>query len=158
MMNRQYLCCLISRGAPIICASNQRRVDIVIPILFGYYLKPGCVSAFLIRVKNDSSFTDNVRTSLFTLMDPFKIGLFSKRDQATFPIIHMVFALASENSAVTRPRSRNAVLALSIRMTCTLHTISGWLVRPASLLATSPNTAAACTQDFCNTHQWLRLI
>ncbi|PSS08847.1 hypothetical protein PHLCEN_2v3462 [Hermanssonia centrifuga] len=35
VINQEYLWRLISRGAAVICANNQRGVDIVIPILFG---------------------------------------------------------------------------------------------------------------------------
>jgi hypothetical protein len=100
VVNRQYLWRLIGRGAAVICANNHRGIDIVIPILFGNILKPECVSAIFIQVKNDKSFTANVRTALFTAMDPFNVGFFSKGEKAVYPIIRMVFALASNVSAV----------------------------------------------------------
>ncbi|KAF8875860.1 hypothetical protein CPB84DRAFT_1796248 [Gymnopilus junonius] len=103
MVNRQYLWSLMSRGAAIICPNNQRNVDIVIPILFDNHLKPESISAILVQVKNDPSCAHNVRTSLFKAMDPFRFGLFSKGDKPAFPIIRMVFALASQISTVTRP-------------------------------------------------------
>jgi hypothetical protein len=49
VVNRQYLWRLISRGAALVCANNHRGgIDIVIPILFGIYLKPEFVSAIFI--------------------------------------------------------------------------------------------------------------
>ncbi|KAF8907965.1 hypothetical protein CPB84DRAFT_1768288 [Gymnopilus junonius] len=73
------------------------------PILFDNHLKPESISAILVQVKNDPSCAHNVRTSLFKAMDPFRFGLFSKGDKPAFPIIRMVFALASQISTVTRP-------------------------------------------------------
>ena len=51
-------------------------------------------------MKNDCSYTANIRTSLFTEMDPFKVGLFSKGKNNVLPIIRMVFALASNVPSV----------------------------------------------------------
>ncbi|KAF8893733.1 hypothetical protein CPB84DRAFT_1732264 [Gymnopilus junonius] len=103
MVNRQYLWCLISRGAAVICANNHEGIDLLIPILFGNHLEPKSVSAILIQVKNDLSYTHNVRTLLFDFMDPFKVHFLSKGDTPSFPIIRMVFALASKTATVTRP-------------------------------------------------------
>ena len=103
MVNQQYLWRLICREAALICVNNHRDIDIVIPIIFdlqGHSVKPEHVSAILIQVKNDRSFTANIRTSLFTGMDPFKVGLFSKGMKAGLPIIRMVFALASKDPTV----------------------------------------------------------
>ena len=103
VVNQQYLWCLICRGAALLCGNNHRGIDIVIPVIFdlqGHSVKLEHVSAILIQVKNDRSFTANVRTSLFTGMDPFKVGLFSKEVKADLPIIRMVFALTSKDLIV----------------------------------------------------------
>ncbi|PPR07502.1 hypothetical protein CVT26_013471 [Gymnopilus dilepis] len=102
MVNRQYLSCLISRGAAIICADNHRGVDLVIPVLFNDSLEPESVSAILIQVKNDASFTHNVCTALFDLMDPYEVNLFSKGETPS-PITRLVFALASKRADVMFP-------------------------------------------------------
>ena len=101
VVNQQYLWRLILRGAALICANNHRGIDIVIPTISGPQLKPECVSAILIQVKNDRSYTAKIRTSLFTGMDPFRVGLFSKGKKGVPAIIRMVFALGSNVPSVT---------------------------------------------------------
>jgi hypothetical protein len=83
MINRKYLWRLICHGAAIVCASNQMGIDILVPVLTGTILQPEFVSAILFQVKNNARYTNNVSPTsaiLFTMMDPFKVGLFSKRD------------------------------------------------------------------------------
>jgi len=107
MVNREYLCHLFCRGAAIICANNQHGIDILIPVLMGTILRPEFMSGSLVQVKNDGSFTDTVNIALFTLMDPFSVGLFSGDDKglsALPPVLRIVLALASEKSGVTGPQ------------------------------------------------------
>jgi hypothetical protein len=100
LINVQYLWKFISRGAMILCANNQRGVDIVLPICYsGDGLSRDNVTAILIQVKNDTSFGGNIHGYLFDAMDPFTVGLFNKRSRPR-PIIRMVFALASKTSVV----------------------------------------------------------
>ncbi|KAA1471223.1 hypothetical protein DENSPDRAFT_99917 [Dentipellis sp. KUC8613] len=100
VINQEYLWMILSRGAAVICANNQRGVDIVIPILFKNNSLKKNISAILIQVKNDPSFTDTVRSSLFDGMSPFDVGLFSEDVAEPLPVIRMVFALASKKSAI----------------------------------------------------------
>jgi hypothetical protein len=102
MVNRQNLWCLISRGAAVVCPNNQRGIDILIPIIFGNRLEPKSVSAILIQVKNNYTYTNKVDTLLFDSMDPFKVRLFSK-GETPCPVIRLVFALASKTATVTSP-------------------------------------------------------
>ena len=108
MVNRDNLWRLFCRGAAIICANNQHGIDILIPILMGTILRPEFITAIFVQVKNDGSFTDHVVTPLFTMMDPFYVGLFSGDDEdlpALPPVLRIVLALASEKSGVTGPRT-----------------------------------------------------
>ena len=102
MVNREYLWGIFCRGAAIICANNQRGVDIIVPMLMGTILRPECITAILIQIKNDGSFTNNMYTPLFDMMDPLEVNLFSENDAKTQqpPILRIVFALASERSGV----------------------------------------------------------
>ncbi|KAI0310213.1 hypothetical protein OF83DRAFT_1272611 [Amylostereum chailletii] len=102
VLNRKYLAGLIARGAAVICANNLRGVDILIPILFGRVLDSNNISAILIQVKNDPSYTDTVKGWLFDGMDPFLVGLYPSSlpvGTPVKPVIRMVFALASSESA-----------------------------------------------------------
>ncbi|KAI0308934.1 hypothetical protein OF83DRAFT_138866 [Amylostereum chailletii] len=107
MLSKEYLARLIARGAAVICANNQRGVDIVIPFLFGNVLRPDKVSAILIQVKNDKSYTTNVKECLFEAMDPLQLRIVAKDEHAkeakVKPVIRMVFALASSSSGISRP-------------------------------------------------------
>jgi hypothetical protein len=68
------------------------------------------MTAILIQVKNDKSFT-KVHEYLFEAMNPFHIGVFDDSTAQPRPIIRMVFALASSRCEVThvaRPRGSKA--------------------------------------------------
>ena len=109
MVNRDNLCRLFCHGAAIICANNQHGIDILIPVLMGIILRPEFMSGSFFQIKNDGSFTDNVDIALFTLMNPFHVGLFSKADEnlpALPPVLRIVLALASKKSGVTGPQIR----------------------------------------------------
>ena len=98
LINVRHLWKFISRGAMILCANNQRGVDIVLPVCYsGNVLSRRDVTAILIQVKNDETFDGNIRDHLFEAMDPFTINLFDKESEPR-PIIRMVFALASKTS------------------------------------------------------------
>ena len=106
MVNREYLWCLICRGAAIICADNQHGIDIIIPVLMEKLLHPQFVTAIFVQVKNDRHYRTKVDTPLFTSMDPFKVEFFSKADAeapALPPILRIVLALASEEPLVAAP-------------------------------------------------------
>jgi hypothetical protein len=105
MINIKSLWKFITRGAMVMCANNQRGVDIVLPVCdTNRNLSPHSVTAILIQVKNDKSFQHNITKALFDLMDPFDVGLFSRGDTVTserLPVIRMVFALAAEQPGVS---------------------------------------------------------
>ncbi|KAI0310330.1 hypothetical protein OF83DRAFT_1288185 [Amylostereum chailletii] len=108
VLSEEYLVRLIVRGAAAICANNQRGADIIIPVLFGTTLHPDSVSAIIVQVKNDASFSTSLKEYLFKAMDPFQLGVFSdtsKNQSKAKPIIRMVFALASSKSGILRPSS-----------------------------------------------------
>jgi hypothetical protein len=100
LINVRHLWKFITRGAMILCANNQRGVDMILPVCFsGKTLSRHTVTAILVQVKNDTSFGENVHSYLFDAMEPFKIDLFDEGTEP-LPIIRMVFALASKTSAV----------------------------------------------------------
>jgi len=106
VINRVFLWRAICRGAAIICANNQSGVDILIPALMGMTVDPKFVTAILIQVKNDLSFTHVPRIALFTMMDPLEAGLFSKDNALASdlpPVLRIVFAMASKEPTVTAP-------------------------------------------------------
>ena len=107
MVDRKFLWRLFCRGAAVICANNQRGVDLIIPVLMGTILDPIFITAIFIQVKNDARITDNLCIGLFDLMNPIEVGLFSKGLKGSGkhlpPVVRIVFALASEISTVTAP-------------------------------------------------------
>ncbi|KAI0316923.1 hypothetical protein OF83DRAFT_1124096 [Amylostereum chailletii] len=110
VLSEEYLVRLIVRGAAAICANNQRGADIIIPVLFGTVLHPDSVSAIIVQVKNDGSYTTTIKEYLFKAMDPFHVGVFSESGGSHFktrPIIRMVFALASSKSGISAPASES---------------------------------------------------
>jgi hypothetical protein len=100
MINVRSLWKFITRGAMVMCANNQRGVDIVLPICGpSGKLSHRNVTAILVQVKNDVTYKGFDKT-LFDAMDPFRTGLFSDGDSA-LPVIRMVFALASDQHGVS---------------------------------------------------------
>ena len=103
VVNQKGLLRIMSRGGILICANSMRAVDLIIPVTFkGTALRPDNITAVLIQVKNDRSFTDKMRTPLFAAMDPIDLGLFAGPSTA-LPVIRMVFALASPRPLVDIP-------------------------------------------------------
>jgi hypothetical protein len=103
MINTEHLWKFVTRGAMVLCADNQRGVDIVIPVCKkDARLSRRTVTAILVQVKNDTSFSNKIDPTLFHGMNPFNVGLFSKGD-TPLPVIRMVFALASEIGGVVIP-------------------------------------------------------
>ncbi|KAI0044973.1 hypothetical protein FA95DRAFT_1608076 [Auriscalpium vulgare] len=101
VLSRKYLVGLITRGVAVMCPNNQRAVDIVIPFLyFDNRLQRTNVSAILVQVKNDASFTDTLRTSTFGFMDPYDVGIFEEDEPEPVPVICIVTALASPRPGV----------------------------------------------------------
>ena len=96
MVDRKFLWRLFCRGAAIICANNQRGVDLVIPVLMGTILDPIFITAIFIQVKNDARITDNLCIGLFDLMNPIEVGLFSKGSKGSGkhlpPVVRIAFA------------------------------------------------------------------
>lgn len=102
VVSEDYLWHFLVRGAAIICADNHGGIDLLIPILFNNRLRKENVSAILIQVKNDLSFSTSIRFKVFQGMDPFGISrVFSRHVKSHQPIIRLVFALASEKSAIS---------------------------------------------------------
>ena len=101
VISRKYLWMLMARGAAVLCADNQRGFDIIIPFLvYASHLGRSTISAIVIQVKNDATFTQEPKRYLFDAMNPFSIGFFDQAEENTLPVIRMVFALASPNPAV----------------------------------------------------------
>ncbi|KAI0300779.1 hypothetical protein BC826DRAFT_619486 [Russula brevipes] len=106
LINVKYLWRFVTRGAMILCADGQRGVDLVIPVVHsGGELSRDNMTAILIQVKNDKSFT-KVHEHLFDGMDPFRTGVFDESTAQPRPIIRMVFALASDTCEVKYTKSK----------------------------------------------------
>ncbi len=99
MINQEFLWRLVGRGAAVICATNHRAIDFLIPILIGDVLAKENVTAIFIQIQNDKTYAEQPARWLFDAMDPFRVGLFSKGVDP-LPVIRMVFSLASEEPAV----------------------------------------------------------
>lgn len=76
-------------------------MDLIIPVtLHSAALMPKNVTAVLVWVKNDLKYKDTIHCSLFTSMNPVKLGVFPN-EVATLPVVCMVFMLASKQPSVT---------------------------------------------------------
>ncbi|EPQ51580.1 hypothetical protein GLOTRDRAFT_140973 [Gloeophyllum trabeum ATCC 11539] len=101
VINVQYLWRLVLRRAAILCADNHRGVDIVIPFVFkDAPIEAQNISAILIQVKNDRSYSHKVQRTTFVGMDPRRVRLFTRKD-SPLPVIRMVFSLGSWKAGLT---------------------------------------------------------
>ena len=94
----------ITRGAMILCSTNEG-VDIVLPLCdTKRNLSRDSVTAILIQVRNSQHFEKNMETMLFDAMSPFDLGMFPEDGPSTTvnpkPVIRLVFALASSEAGV----------------------------------------------------------
>ena len=103
VLNQGYLWRIMCRCAAVICANNQRGVDLVVPILKGKHMDDKRITAILIQVKNDVSFKATIKPWLYDAMSPGGLGLFAD-NASPLPVIRLVFALASTESAVIMPK------------------------------------------------------
>jgi hypothetical protein len=101
VISRDFLWRLIARGAAVLCANGQAGVDIAIPFMYlDQKLERQTISAIFIQVKNDAKFNAQPNLFLFDMMNPFFLRFFDMDEKEPFPVIRMVFALASETSTV----------------------------------------------------------
>jgi len=113
MFSADHLWKYITRGAMILCSSNQEGIDIVIPICHTQRpLSRDSVTAILVQVKNAEDFQLTIKKTLFDKMDPIALGLFPNTEElkvAPKPVIRIVFALAAHKAGVevrTEPQRR----------------------------------------------------
>jgi hypothetical protein len=103
LINIKSLWKFITRGAMVMCADNQRGVDIILPICDpDRNLSRDNVTAILIQVKDDKFFQHRIDKTLFDAMDPYRVGLFNGED-SPLPVVRMVLALASDQAGVFFP-------------------------------------------------------
>src|SRR5216684_5685891 len=116
MLSINHLWKFITRGAMILCATNQLGIDIVLPVCqMAQNLGPDSVTAIIIQVKNAKNFGTELVKSLYDGMDSaIPSAIFPESELTTEapepnevtpkPIIRLVFALASpEPAMVFRP-------------------------------------------------------
>ena len=112
MISINHLWKFITRGAMILCATNQENIDIVLPVCdTTRNLGPDSVTAIIIQVKNAEDFGRKYNKSLYDGMDSAVTStIFSESKSTTGaperkevtpkPVIRLVFALASPEPAV----------------------------------------------------------
>lgn len=83
------------------CKDCQEGINLIVPFLISdAKVGRNSISAIFIQVKNNVSFNETPRSTLFEQMDPFKLGFFDPGEEPNVPIIRMVFGLASDSSHV----------------------------------------------------------
>ncbi|KAI0258043.1 hypothetical protein BC834DRAFT_975730 [Gloeopeniophorella convolvens] len=110
MLSSHELWKFMTRGAMIMCQSQQVAVDIVIPFcISGDVLSRKTVSAIFIQVKNDKRIGPAHDPILFHAINPFSLKVY-KDDETPLPCIRMVFALASKEPAmhIAKPSDRDS--------------------------------------------------
>jgi hypothetical protein len=109
VINQRFLAGYMMRGAAFVCATNQEGVDIGVPFTNKTEeLEQENMGVILIQVRNTESFGTTPHRPLFDNMDPIHIGVFDSEQEATVPVIRMIFALGARQGCVTP-------LALSVR-------------------------------------------
>ncbi|KAI9512364.1 hypothetical protein F5148DRAFT_1008366 [Russula earlei] len=110
MISKKHLWKFVTRGAMILCATNQEGIDIVLPVFHtGRKLGPDSMTAVVIQVKNARDHKTTLNESLFDAMDSVVVTP-KLANENMKPVIRLVFALASPKSAVVfreRPLIKN---------------------------------------------------
>ena len=99
-LSAEFLLKCLVRGVAILCADNQRGVDMVLPMLYkNSLLKIENITCILIQSKNDPVFSTKPKRYLYDAMNPITLRIFNKSTTPP-PIIRMVYALAAKASVV----------------------------------------------------------
>jgi len=107
-LSAEFLQKCIVRGVAIVCADNQRGVDVVFPVIYkDSELKIENITCILKQSKNDPTFSTKPKRYLFDAMNPIALRIFNKPTTPP-PVIRMVYALAAKKSVVlvSRPGTR----------------------------------------------------
>ncbi|KAI9572000.1 hypothetical protein HD554DRAFT_2186431 [Boletus coccyginus] len=87
MLNAKHITRLMSRGAAIFCANNEKGVDLVIPFTRGG-LATKDLGVILVQMQNDKSYTANPKPNEFERM--------SVKGLSNMPTLRLFFALAAK--------------------------------------------------------------
>ncbi|KAI9567971.1 hypothetical protein HD554DRAFT_2328774 [Boletus coccyginus] len=87
MLNTKYITRLMTRGAAILCANNQKGVDLVIPFTRGGLMKKD-LGVILVQVKNNKTYTAEPKPDEFDSM--------SVNGLSDIPTLRLFFALAAK--------------------------------------------------------------
>ena len=103
MVSAKHLWKFITRGAMVLCATNQGGIDIVLPICeTEKALSPETVTATFVQVKNDEEFGLKIKKEAFDKMNTISERMFPDGVDAK-PVLRVVFALASKEAGVRFP-------------------------------------------------------
>ena len=102
VLSVEFLAKCAVRGVAIVCADNQRAVDVIFPIVIDKDkpITKENVTALFKQSKNDVGYSTKVFPSVFHAMDPYALGVFDKSTENPPPVIRMVYALATRKSGV----------------------------------------------------------
>jgi hypothetical protein len=99
-LSAEFLLKCIVRGVAIVCADNQRGVDMVLPMLYkDSLLKIENITCILKQSKNDPTFSTKPQRYLYDAMNPITLRILNESTTPP-PVIRMVYALAARESVV----------------------------------------------------------
>ncbi len=103
VLSVEFLAKCAARGVAIVCADNQRAVDVIFPIVIDKDkpLTKENVTALFKQSKNNRKYSANMFSPVFHAMDPYALSVFDKSTENPPPVIRMVYALASKKSGVS---------------------------------------------------------
>ncbi|KIM47504.1 hypothetical protein M413DRAFT_22158 [Hebeloma cylindrosporum] len=99
--NKKSLLLLMTRGAAVMCATNQPSIDTI-----NVFLKSGTkvsvdnLGIILCQSQNDSVYTHNTQPKLFESMDPYTLGILETNQDKPVPVIKIFFALAAKSAGI----------------------------------------------------------
>jgi hypothetical protein len=99
-LSAEFLLKCIVRGVAIVCADNQRGIDMVLPMLYkDSVLKIENITCIVKQSKNDPAFSTKPQRYLYDAMNPITLRIFNKSTTPP-PVVRMVYALAARESVV----------------------------------------------------------
>ncbi|CAG8604758.1 4151_t:CDS:1, partial [Acaulospora colombiana] len=102
ILTKETMWLLMARGALPICATGQKGVDLIIPVVQGDIVKESTVTAIFIQVKNDDP-TGPDCSKYFLNLHPKNTNYLSQGQEALeLPFIRLVMAFQGKKNEVTR--------------------------------------------------------
>lgn len=97
----------LARNAAVMGANSQAGFDCGLPTNLGTKVIRTSTAFILIQIKNDDKYSATIKTDLFDMMNPVRLGIIDEGKTLEIPIIRIVFAMAGRVPALHYVRGQS---------------------------------------------------